>query len=60
MTRNQNDPARKGEAVECLLAGDIDGYSSRPLQLQTLQSRFALPIYRAAIVAELAWGRANG
>lgn len=24
---NRNDPARRGEAVECLRAGDSDGYN---------------------------------
>lgn len=31
---NRNDLARRGEAVECLRAGDNDGYSIRTVHIQ--------------------------
>ena len=54
-----NDPAHKGEAVVCLLAGDNDGLSSSIIRLQRL-SRFGLFGRRAALIAALAWEVRHG
>lgn len=51
----RNDPARKGEAVECLLAGDIHGHTATRLRAQFLNTRFGLSVPRALLLSALAW-----
>ena len=58
--QNRNDPARRGEAVECLLAGDIYGHTTSSLRAKVLASRFSLPPCRASLIAGLAWGFQHG
>lgn len=55
---NQNDPARKGEAVVCLLGGDTDGFSIRTARVQLLHSRYGIPSQRCGLIANLVWGAA--
>jgi len=52
---NQNDPARKGEAVECRLDRDIHSLTTAAVRHQHL-SRFGIPPEIAALVASLAFG----
>lgn len=52
---NQNDPARKGEAVECFLAGCSDGYIASGIRTEVLTARYHLQPRRAALLAGLAW-----
>lgn len=61
----QNDPARMGEAVCCLLGGDDIGHTATALGTEVLGRRFCIPSRRAALLAELIWasggnGRSGG
>lgn len=53
----RNAPAREGEGVGCLLAGDTDANSTDRARLQYL-SRRGLPPIRAALLAPFAFGEA--
>jgi hypothetical protein len=62
---NANDPARQGEAVDCLLAGDNHGHSivAATVQFdrvatfsQLLIGRLGLQPQRARLVAQLVLG----
>ena len=53
---NQNDPAHKGEAVDCIRGGCNDGYITGALRAEVLMSRYHLNPSRALVVAALAWG----
>lgn len=57
---NQNDPARRGEAVECLLAGDSDGYNTAAFRVQLPHTRTQPGpiILRHLGEPSLAWERA--
>lgn len=57
---NRNDPARRGEAVECLLPGDVHGYSIGALRPEVLTVRFHLCLRRASLIASFAWEGAHG
>lgn len=56
--QNQNAPAREGEGVVCLLAGDIDVFSTTTVRLQHL-TRIGFPAHRAALIAPMAFGEAR-
>jgi hypothetical protein len=58
--RQQNDPAHRGEAVECLRAGDMDGSSKNTVRTQFLRGRHGVPNRLAGLLAPLVWEEPRG
>lgn len=50
-----NDPARRGEAEECQLGGDIYGLNTFPVRVQFFQRR-GIDNRRAKLLAPLCFG----
>lgn len=53
--RKANDPAREGEAVECLLAGDIHGHIISRARVQFFARR-GISQHRANLIGPLCFG----
>jgi hypothetical protein len=55
----RNGPrAMSAKAVDCQLAGDSYGHTTRSLRTEVLSARFHLQPARARLYAELAWDHA--